>query len=221
MKRILIVEDDKTIRDELTAVLSSNGYDVMQVTDFIRTPEIVREQEPHLVLLDINLPGQDGYKLCTQIRSFSSIPIIFVTSRDGDMDELNGMMIGGDDFITKPYNISILLARISVILKRAYTDEVQESITHKNVSLHIDSGKIEHDGRIIELTKNEQKILAYLFRHKNKIVSRIDLVEYLWDNQMYVDDNALSVHITRLRNKLEQINVHDFIKTKHGQGYMI
>lgn len=221
MKRILIIEDDKTIREELAAVLSSNGYDTLQAVGGSDTPKTVKEYDPHLILLDINLPEQDGYKLCTQIRSFSTVPIIFVTSRNSDIDELNGIMIGGDDFISKPYNISILLARINSLLKRVYADETQDFISYKNVNLYIDAGKVEYSGNTTELTKNELKILAYLFRHKEKIVQRADLVEYLWDNQMYVDDNALSVHITRLRNKLESIGVRDFIKTKHRQGYMI
>ena len=221
MKRILIVEDDKIIREELAAVLGINNYETFRTTDYLTVPELVKSCDPHLILLDINLPGIDGYQLCTRIRTFSKVPVIFVTSRDSDIDELNGMMIGGDDFVTKPYNISILLARISALLKRTYPDESAESLVHKNVRLYIDAGRVEYEGKSVELTRNEQKILTYLFRHKEMITKRADLVEYLWDNQMYVDDNALSVHITRLRGKLEGIGVQDFIITKHRQGYMI
>ncbi len=221
MKQIMIIEDDKTIREELSAVLQANGFDTVLVTEYEQVLDIVKMHTPHLILLDINLPGEDGYKLCTQIRTFSSVPIIFVTSRNSDMDELNGIMMGGDDFITKPYNVSILLARINALLKRTYHDTSNDCITYKEVTLYIDAGKAEHNGKTIDLTRNELKILAYLFRHRGKIVARADLVEYLWDHQMYIDDNALSVHITRLRGKLKNIGVEHFIATKHRQGYMI
>lgn len=222
MYNILIVEDDITIREELTVILRNNAYIVCAITDFTKVIATVREKAPHLIILDINLPCQDGFKLCTQIRSFSKVPIIFVTSRNTDMDELNSITLGGDDFITKPYNTSILFARIASLLKRTYPDNKEQDILcHKDVTLYLVMGKAEHNGSIVELTKNELKILSYLFNHKGKIVSRTDIIEYLWDNEMFVSDNTLSVNITRMRNKLEQIDVENFIITKHGQGYMV
>ncbi|MBU5485927.1 response regulator transcription factor [Clostridium sp. MSJ-11] len=222
MKRILLIEDDETIRGELSIVLENHGYSVYAVTDFPKVINEIKEQNPHLILLDINLPCKDGFKLCTQIRSFSTVPIIFVTSRNTDMDELSSITLGGDDYITKPYNISILLARIDSLLKRAYGDfNEQYELRYRDLKLCLDVGEVEYRGKCVELTKNEMKILYYLFKHNGKIVSRADIIEYLWDNKMFVDDNTLSVNITRIRNKLAEIGIANFIITKHGQGYMI
>ena len=218
----MVVEDDENIREELALLLRNHGYQVSAVTQFDRISSLVKEESPHLLLLDINLPGgEDGFRLCTQIRGFSQIPIIFVTSRNTDMDELNSITLGGDDFITKPYNTSILLARVASLLKRAYPDSEAEGLSHKGVSLYLESGKLEYAGRTVELTKNEMKILHYLFLHKGAIVSRADIIEYLWDNEMFVDDNTLSVNITRIRGKLDSLGIEHFITTKRGQGYLI
>ena len=155
------------------------------------------------------------------IRTFSNVPIIFVTSCNTDMDELNSIMLGGDAFVTKPYNTAILLAKIASLLKRAYPVAGQEALSCNGITLHLESGKIEYAGRQTDLTKNELKILYYLFKHAGTICMRADIVEYLWDNQLYVDDNALSVNINRIRDKLSAIGVTGFIKTKHRQGYII
>jgi two-component system response regulator protein BraR/BceR len=219
--RMTIVEDDSMIQEELSTLLQSNGYEVNVITDFSKVAEAVKNDIPHLVLLDINLPVQDGFKVCSKIRTFTNVPVIFVTSRNTDMDELNSIMLGGDDFITKPYNTSILLARIASLLKRAYPSGQAETMTYKDVTLYLESSRVEFQKLSVELTKNELKILAFLYRNSGKIVPRADLVEYLWDNQLYVDDNALSVNITRLREKLKQIGITDFIATKHRQGYLI
>ncbi len=219
--KILIIEDDLTIQSELRTLLCGNGYDVFVVTDFSRTIQQVEEISPHLILLDIKLPQENGFSLCSQIRSFSDLPIIFVTSCNTDMDKLNSIMLGGDAFITKPYNTAILLAKIASLLKRAYPMSERETLIYYDVVLHLDSSKIEYAGRQADLTKNEVKILYYLFKRAGAICSRADIVEYLWDNQLYVDDNALSVNINRIRNKLSAIGLNEFIKTKHRQGYMI
>ncbi|QAT50990.1 response regulator transcription factor [Caproiciproducens sp. NJN-50] len=221
MYQITIVEDDPVIQEELSTLLQSNGYAACVIKEFSNIVETVRKDIPHLILLDINLPVQDGFKICSKIRTFSNVPIIFVTSRNTDIDELNSIMLGGDDFITKPYNTSIMLARITSLLKRAYPSEQAETMTYKDVTLHLESSCVEFQKQSVELTKNELKIMAFLYRNAGKIVPRADLVEYLWDNQLYVDDNALSVNITRLREKLKQIGIIDFITTKHRQGYMI
>ena len=221
MYRIVVVEDDKVIRSELHLILTNNGYEVLDIVDFVNVAEQLKALNPQIILLDINLPNEDGYKICIKVRSFSDTPIIFVTSRDTDMDELQSLMMGGDDFITKPYNISILLTRIAILLKRTYKDLKQFILNYKGITLHIDSGKIEKDKKTAELTKSELKILAYLLKHTGKIVSRSDLVDHLWDNDLFVDDNTLSVNITRLRGKLEDIGVSNLIETKHRQGYII
>lgn len=219
--KIVIIEDDFIIQSELRTLLVGNGYDVFIVTDFSKTIQQIKENAPHLILLDIKLPQENGFTLCSQIRSFSNIPIIFVTSCNTDMDELNSIMLGGDAFITKPYNTAILLAKISSLLKRAYPTSEQETLNYHGVILHLDSGKIEYAGQQADLTKNEMKILYYLFKRAGAICSRADMIEYLWDNQLYVDDNALSVNINRIRDKLSAIGLYDFIKTKHRQGYTL
>ena len=221
MKKILIVEDDITIQAQLKTLLSGNGYEVLAVMDFSQTIQQIKAFVPHLVILDIKLPRNNGFEICSEIRTFSEIPIVFVTSSNTDMDELNSIMLGGDAFVTKPYNTAILLAKIASLLKRAYPVAGQEALSCNGITLHLESGKIEYAGRQTDLTKNELKILYYLFKHAGTICMRADIVEYLWDNQLYVDDNALSVNINRIRDKLSAIGVTGFIKTKHRQGYII
>lgn len=220
-QRILIIEDDITIQQQLNNLLIGNGYEAESATDFSAVIGLVKSYEPHLVLLDIKLPGEDGFAICSQIRAFSDMPIIFVTSSNTDMDELSSIMLGGDAFITKPYNTAILLAKISALLRRTYASGGQEILRRNDVSLHLEGSFIEHDGQRAELTKNEVKILYYLFRHAGEICPRNDIIDFLWDSQLYVDDNALSVNMTRIRDKLSAIGLPDFIKTKHRQGYLI
>ena len=219
--RILVVEDDLTIQTQLKTLLSGNGYEVDAVNDFSRVIEQFKAFAPHLVLLDIKLPGNSGFEICSQIRSFSDIPIVFVTSSNTDMDELNSIMLGGDAFITKPYNTAILLAKIASLLRRAYASGQTEVLSWSGADLHLESSFIEYNGQKADLTKNELKILYYLFKNAGKICPRSDIVDFLWDNQLYVDDNALSVNINRIREKLAGIGLTDFIKTKHRQGYAI
>lgn len=220
-EKILLIEDDFTIQTQLKTLLAGNGYTVFAVTDFSKTIGQIKDFLPHLVILDIKLPGNNGFEICSQIRTFSDIPIVFVTSSNTDMDELNSIMLGGDAFITKPYNTAILLAKIAALLKRAYPSSQTEIFTWNEAALHLESSMIEYRGQKAELTKNELKILYYLFRNAGKICSRNDIVDFLWDNQLYIDDNALSVNMTRIRAKLEAIGLTDFIKTKHKQGYTL
>ena len=170
--RILIVEDDLTIQTQLKTLLAGNGYKVGTVTDFSKVIEQVKTFSPHLVLLDIKLPGNNGFEICSQIRSFSDIPIVFVTSSNTDMDELNSIMLGGDAFITKPYNTAILLAKIASMLRRAYASGQSETLTWNGATLHLESSFIEYNGQKAELTKNELKILYYLFKNAGKICPR-------------------------------------------------
>lgn len=219
--KILIIEDDPVIQNELQILLSGNGYDAVLVKDFSAVMEAVKKECSHLILLDIKLPQENGFSLCSKIRAFSNVPIIFVTSCNTDMDELNSILLGGDAFITKPYNTAILLAKISSLLKRAYSVQQAETLLWKGATLHLESSMMEYKNRQAELTKNEVKILYYLFKHAGKICSRNDIVDFLWDNQLYVDDNALSVNINRIRDKLSRIGLNDFIRTKHRQGYTL
>lgn len=219
--KIVVIEDDFRIRTELETLLRANDYEVSVIREFSDVVQNVKLLQPHLILLDIKLPGESGFSICAKIRNFSEVPIIFVTSFDTDMDELNSIMSGGDAFITKPYHTAVLLARIASLLKRVYSGGEQEKLFCREAVLYPESGRMEYAGKQIELTKTELKIMCYLFRHTGVICTRADMVEYLWDNQLYVDDNALSVNINRIRDKLLSIGLRDFIKTKHGQGYRI
>ncbi len=219
--KILIIEDDLTIRTQLITLLTGNGYEAAAITDFADTIKTVKQFAPHLVLLDICLPESSGFEICSQIRAFSNMPIVFVTGCSTDMDELNSIMLGGDAFITKPYHTAILLAKTASLIKRAYTIEQAEIFTWNGAVLHLESSRITYGGKKAELTRNEVKILYYLFKNAGKICPRSDIVDFLWDCQLYVDDNALSVNITRIREKLSGIGLTDFIQTKHRQGYLI
>lgn len=222
MFTVMIVDDNEQLQNEIGNLLITNGYSVLNTKEFDQIQQRVKENNPDLILLDINLPNDDGFKICTEIRSFSKVPIIFITSRNTNIDELMAITLGGDDFITKPYNTQILLARINALIKRAYPNDTNmDVIEYNGLKLNILSSTIEHDGNSEELTKNELKILYYLLINKGKIVSRVDIMEYLWDSSMFVNDNTLTVNITRIRNKVEEIGLKDFIKTKRGQGYII
>lgn len=201
-------------------LLEKQGYEAVCWNLQEDIKELVKTLDPHIILLDINLPQMDGFTICSQLRSFSKVPIIFVTSRNTDMDELCSMQMGGDDFITKPYNTSILLARIAALLKRSY-EWKDQNLTHNGVTLDVAMSRVGYQNNARELTKNEVKILHYMFQHKGEIIPREDLIDYLWDNKLFIDDNALSVNVTRIRNKLRELGVEDFIVTRHRQGYQI
>lgn len=220
MYKILIIEDDITIREELCDFLKRYGYEVNAPDDFPNIINIIQKENANLIILDINLPAFDGYYICREIRKTSNIPIIIVTSRDSELDELMSMNIGADDFITKPYNTQILLARINSILKRSYGN-FQEVLVHNGISLNLSNASLSFENNTIELTKNEIKILAFLLKNKGNIVSRDSLMEYLWSSDYFVDDSTLTVNITRLRKKLEDIGISDLIQTKRGLGYII
>ncbi|MGM9964756.1 MAG: response regulator transcription factor [Clostridium sp.] len=220
MFTIMIVDDNEQLQNEIGNLLLINGYSILKPKNFKDIAQIVKDDKPSS--LDINLPNDDGFKICTEIRSFSKVPIIFITSRNTNIDELMAITLGGDDFITKPYNTQILLARINALIKRAYpNDNNMDIIEHNGLTLNILSSTIEHNEKSIELTKNELKILYYLLLNKGKIVSRVDVMEYLWDSAMFINDNTLTVNITRIRNKIDEIGLKGYIKTKRGQGYIV
>lgn len=222
MNKILIIEDTKTIREELKIFLSNYGYEVDAPETFEGILQYAKETDAQLILLDINLPVYDGYSICREVRKTSQIPIIIVTSRASDMDELMSMNLGADDFITKPYHTQILLARIASVLKRAYGNtQPLEQLNCGGLVLHIGSGTVTYEGKSAELTKNEYKILGYLMKHKGNIVSRDSLMETLWQSELFVDDNTLSVNVNRLRKKLEDLGMKDAIETRRGLGYQM
>lgn len=220
MRTIMVIEDDQTIREELAALLKNEGYQAKIMTEFERIPEQVRSARPDLVLLDLGLPGRDGLSLCSAIRKIA--PIIVVTSRTSALDELQALNLGSDDYVTKPYNIPVLLARIKAVLRRNGTEMTEpDSLEAAGLRLSLTKGTVAASGGMAELTRNELKILAHLMAHAGEIVSRADLIEALWDSQIYIDDNTLSVNVTRLRGKLEGLGAPDVIKTRRGMGYQL
>ncbi|MDF2820900.1 MAG: hypothetical protein K0R15_1341 [Clostridiales bacterium] len=221
MSKIFIIEDDDIIRTELNNLLSKYGYVCESSTDFERVIDNVISAAADLVLLDINLPMFDGYYICREIRQRSNVPIIIVTSRANELDELMSMNLGADDFITKPYNTQILLAHISAILKRTVNNETINTISHKGVILHTTKSIVEYNGQTAELTKNELRILSTLMNNKGNIISRDDIMNDLWQSDEFIDDNTLTVNINRLRKKLESIDIFDFLVTRRGQGYVV
>ena len=222
MEKIIIVEDDKIIREELQSFLSKYGYEVVAPSEFENIVEFILNENANLVLLDINLPLFDGYYICREVRKKSEVPIIVVTSRDSDMDELMSINLGADDFVTKPYNTQILLARIGALLKRSGSNTVSTNIlTYKDFQLNLSNATVLYNGKEIDLTKNEVKILSYLINHKGEIVSRELLMEYLWTSEFFVDDSTLTVNITRLRKKLDEIGIENVIETRRGLGYIM
>lgn len=221
MNKLMIIEDSQIIREELKSLLTRYGYNVIACENFENILEDIEKERPELILLDINLPVYDGFHLCREVRKTLNIPIIIVTSRDSEIDELMSMNLGADDFITKPYNTQILLARISAVLKRTYTDVSSDVLVYKDLSLDLSKGTITAFGQSVELSKNEIKILAHLMKNKEKIVSRDDLMNYMWNSDVYIDDNTLSVNMTRIRKKLEELDLKDYIETRRGLGYIL
>lgn len=221
MSKILIVEDDEKLRSELEIFLKNNGYEVSSLKSFNNTINEILEINPNVVLLDINLPGADGEYICKEIRKQSNMGIIMVTSRESELDELISINYGADHYITKPYNIQILLAKIASLLRRTDSNAIKDKIDAKDFILNLSNSTIERSGKTIELTKNEYKMLKYLIENRGKIVSREDIMECLWESESFIDDNTLSVNITRLRNKLEELDLKELIETKRGQGYIL
>ncbi|WP_066874189.1 response regulator transcription factor [Clostridium mediterraneense] len=220
-EKIFIVEDEEKIIKELTNILNKYAYEVTYSLDFENIVERILEEDPKLVLLDINLPYYDGYYICRELRKVSNVPIIVVTSRDSDIDELMSINLGADDFVTKPYNIQILLARVASLMKRAYLKESMEVFDIRGLKYNLSKSEAEFNKKKIELTKNESRILHILFKNKEKIVSRNKIIKELWKEEEFVDDNTLTVNMNRLRKKLEGIGAVDYLQTKRGQGYMI
>lgn len=219
MQTIMIIEDEPVIREELALLLQSEGYRALPITEFTAIPEQARAASPDLVLLDLGLPGRDGLSLCAAIRK--TAPVIVVTSRTSALDELRALDLGSDDYVTKLYNIPVLLARIRAVLRRAGSAAEPELLRAAGLELDLAKGTVTAAGQTAELTRNELRILAYLMAHAGRIVSRADLIDALWDCQIYIDDNTLSVNMTRLRAKLVELGLPEFIKTRRGMGYQL
>ncbi len=222
MQKILIIEDDEKIRDELESFLNKHGYNAKALINLDNVVEDILKEKADLILLDINLPYMDGEYVCKEVRKTSNVPIIMVTSRDSELDELISLNYGADQYVTKPYNIQILLAKIIGLLKRNQNAGInQDKIDCKEFILNRSKSIIEKDDLKVELTKNEISILYFLILHRGSIVSREDIIEYLWESEAFIDDNTLTVNMKRLRRKLEEVGLDDIIETKRGQGYML
>ena len=219
MKKIVIVEDDKVIAHELCELLSHVGYEAVLLDDFEHSKEKLLEMQADLILLDINIPYQNGEFLLQEFRKQSSIPVIMVTSKNSETDELLSMSFGADDYITKPYNPNILLLRIAAILKRM--DSSSQNLVYRDMEILIQKGILKRGNEEIILTKNEMIIFCYLVTHQNRIVTRDELMTDLWNNNEYNNDNALTVNISRLRSKLKEIGYEDAITTRKGMGYIL
>ena len=222
MQKILIVEDDKKLRKELETFLTKHGFIAKGLEKFDNTIQDILNENADLILLDINLPYTDGEFVCKEVRKTSDVPIIMVTSRDNEIDELMSLNYGADQYVTKPYNIQILLAKINGLLKRnKKSDKEMQEIDCDGFKLNIAERVIEKDEQKIELTKNEYTILYYLAKNRGKIVSRDEIMDYLWESEEFIDDNTLSVNVKRLRGKLEELGLVDRIETRRGQGYIL
>lgn len=221
MEKVIIVEDDEKLRNEVAIFLERNGYQVVQVEQFDNTLERIVEANGDLVLLDINLPNMDGEFILREFRKVSDVPVIMITSRDSELDELMSMNYGADHYVTKPFHIQILLAKMVAILKRTGGLSVREQVYYRDCLIDFSKGRMEKGNIQIELTGNESKIMKILLKNKGKIVLRDDLMEELWDSEAFIDDNTLSVNITRIRNKLNKLGLSEVIETKRGQGYRL
>lgn len=230
MKKILIVEDDREISSQLSGFLKNNGYECEVLNRFKDVEEQIIASDADMVLLDIMLPGADGGSILRKLRQKSDIPVVMVTSKNTEMDELICMSGGADDFISKPYNPAILLLHIEAVFKRLSRAQEESTVVYENIRLDVARGSMEITGSgktppdrtaVVELTKNEMRILLYMIQNRGKIVSREELISFLWDSEEFVDDNTLTVNINRVRGKLRENGVEDLIKTKRGIGYLL
>ena len=221
MKKILIIEDDKTISDELKILLDDNGYDSYQLFNFHQVTKKIIEFDPDLVLLDIVLPGTNGQTILKEIRKESNLPVIMLTSKTGDINEIMSMSYGADDYITKPYNPTLLLLRIETLFRHLDDQGSNDQIEYNQMTINLLKSTLTYKDNEIILSKNELTILYYLIKNHGKIVSRDELMDHLWDYIDFVDDNTLTVNINRLRKKMKNLGILDPIETRRKQGYIL
>ncbi|GGK17803.1 DNA-binding response regulator [Caldalkalibacillus thermarum] len=224
MYRVLIIEDDDKIRDLLASYLHKYDFNVSVVEDFRHIKETVQQLSPDLILLDINLPYYDGFYWCRIIRTFSLVPVIFITARAGEMDQVLALENGGDDYITKPFHLDVVMAKIKSVLRRTYGEynahlQTRRVLRVQDLTLHLDKHQLEWKGKKVDLTHNEAILLQMLLEQYDSIVSRERLLTALWDDETFVDDNTLTVNVTRVRKKLRELGVPEAIQTHRGKGY--
>ena len=222
MYRILIVEDDEVIAGAIEREIKSWGYEAKQAEDFEHVLKEFTEFHPQLVLLDIGLPFYNGFYWCSEIRKLSSVPIIFISSAADSMNIVMAMNMGGDDFLVKPFDLKVMTAKVQALLRRTYDFAGQsELLEHRGLILNSSDGSFTYQGVRTDLTKNENRILQTLMEQKGKIVSRETLMKRLWETDSFVDENTLNVNITRLRRKIAQAGIPDFVSTRKGEGYLL
>lgn len=222
MNKILIIEDDLNIAQKIKEKADKWNFNTKIIKDFKKILEAVKEFEPDIILLDLYLPNYDGYHWCQEIRKDSNVPIIFISSANDNMNIIMAMNLGADDFITKPFDQDVLIAKINALLRRSYNyKDIQTFIEFKDVRINLDKQNCEYRGNSIELTKNEYGILLVLMENHSKVVSREKIMNYLWKSNEFIDENTLSVNVNRLRKKLKANGLENFIKTKFGVGYII
>lgn len=220
--KLLLIEDDRTLFQEMEERLSQWSYEVHGISDFSRVMEVFTDVDPHLVIIDIQLPKFDGFHWCRLIREHSNVPIIFLSSRDHPTDMVMSMNLGADDFVQKPFHFDVLIAKIQAILRRVYnynTDQ-NELKTWLGATIDYERNRVSNDDGTVDLTKNEMLILKQLIEKKSKIVSREEIIHRLWEDERFVSDNTLTVNVNRLRKKLAELGLGDAIETKVGQGYV-
>ncbi len=222
MARIFVIEDDASLREELMRLLELQGHEALASTAFDRVAQEALDAGPDCVILDLKLPGAGGHAVCRDLRRESQVPIVMLTSSDNEFDEVMSMNLGADDYVTKPYSPAVLLARIQSVLRRCQCAQPASRIAHKGVVLDVARGQAECNGKSVELTRNELKILRMLMDNRGAIISRQDLMVELWESDAFIDDNTLTVNINRLRKSLASIGApDDFLVTRRGQGYLV
>lgn len=223
MFKIMIVEDDPKLEEIVIENIRKWGFEAWAVTDFTAVLSDFIKFQPHLLLMDINLSAFDGFYWCEKIRRISRVPIIFISSRDSNMDIIMAMNMGGDDYLQKPFSLEVLMAKMNALLRRtySYTETQASAIEHNGVILDLKDTHLQYNDQAVELTRNEYRIAHILMKKSGQVVGRDELMRGLWEDESFVDDNTLTVNINRLRRKLQDIGLNDFIQTKKGQGYII
>ncbi|UWG96510.1 response regulator transcription factor [Dehalobacter sp. DCM] len=221
--RIYLVEDDKMLADEISRLLIKWGYDVRTAEMFDNLLDEFLSIQPQVVLMDVNIPSFDGFHWCKKIRDISAVPIIFISSRDSSMDVIMGMNNGGDDYLAKPFDNAVLVAKLQAVIRRTYEYSFQEShvLRCRGLTVHLEEATAAYADQKCELTKNELKILRLLLENQGKIITREALMRSLWDEEIYVNENTLTVNVNRVRLKLEELGLQSFITTKKGMGYAV
>ncbi|HBQ86949.1 MAG TPA: DNA-binding response regulator, partial [Syntrophomonas sp.] len=221
MFKIMIVEDDPKLKEIVIENIRKWGFEAWAVTDFSAVLKDFVKFEPHLLLMDINLPAFDGFYWCDKIRSISKVPIIFISSRDSNMDIIMAMNMGGDDYLQKPFSLEVLMAKMNALLRRtySYTETMAGAIEHNGVILDLKDTHLQYSDQAVELTRNEYRITHILMKKSGQVVGRDEIMRGLWEDESFVDDNTLTVNINRLRRKLQDIGLNGFIQTRKGQGY--